>query len=476
MLRISNPRGWARGAGALAALAAALITTACHGSLLEVKDVDVTAAGNFVDASAVPALEASAVNAFVGAYENFALYTGTLGDEWVISGTFPTRIEVDQRDIDPGNATLGGLFGQISRARAMGDFARQRMDAADPSGSNSQKAEVSGLAGLSLVLMSEAYCAGTPISHYDDTQDNPFQYGGPLTNEQVLDTAITHFDDALAVAPAGGDYDYLARIGKARALMDRGNTGDYDAAAALVASIPTDWMYTASHSAESGQSNTIWSFNISQERFSVTDQEGTNGLPFLSSHDPRMLWNRSPANDVGFDRHTPSYNSLKYSDRPAFTVIADGVEARLIEAEAALADGDAPAMLQKLNDLRAEVTTLVPEHNYDYNVQFGRTGFTTDTLPQLTMPATYDGQVDLLFQERAYWLWLTSHRLGDMRRLIRQYGRTEATVFPVGLYEPNGYSKGGSYGTDVNFPIPVEEANNPNTSSNTLGQCTNRDA
>ena len=45
-----------------------------------------------------------------------------------------------------------------------------------------------------------------------------------------------------------------------------------------------------------------------------------------------------------------------------------------------------------------------------------------------------------------------------MRRLIRQYRRTRRTVFPSG-----DYLKGGSYGTDVNLPIPMEEQNNPNS-------------
>ena len=44
-----------------------------------------------------------------------------------------------------------------------------------------------------------------------------------------------------------------------------------------------------------------------------------------------------------------------------------------------------------------------------------------------------------------------------MRRLIRQYGRTQAQVFPVGQF-----FKGGSYGTDVNFPVTTDETPNPN--------------
>jgi hypothetical protein len=68
-----------------------------------------------------------------------------------------------------------------------------------------------------------------------------------------------------------------------------------------------------------------------------------------------------------------------------------------------------------------------------------------------------DDFVDLHFKERAYWLWQTGHRLGDLRRLIRDYGRDPETVFPSASYH-----KGGGYGTDVNFPVPIDEENNPN--------------
>ncbi|MDP9348818.1 MAG: hypothetical protein M3P24_06715 [Gemmatimonadota bacterium] len=70
-------------------------------------------------------------------------------------------------------------------------------------------------------------------------------------------------------------------------------------------------------------------------------------------------------------------------------------------------------------------------------------------------PGTAAGRRNLLFKERAYWMWLTGHRVGDLRRLVRQYGQSQETVFPSGPYY-----KGGSYGEEVNFPIPFEERNN----------------
>jgi hypothetical protein len=69
-----------------------------------------------------------------------------------------------------------------------------------------------------------------------------------------------------------------------------------------------------------------------------------------------------------------------------------------------------------------------------------------------------------VFHERAYWLFMTGHRQGDLRRLIRQYGtqypqfRSDQDVYPAGIYTAPGT---GQYGTDVNVPIPTAEYANP---------------
>jgi hypothetical protein len=86
-------------------------------------------------------------------------------------------------------------------------------------------------------------------------------------------------------------------------------------------------------------------------------------------------------------------------------------------------------------------------------------GGASDPLPAtLADPGTAAAREDLLFRERAFWLFATAHRLGDMRRLVRQYGRAPATVFPSGSYSSNG--RLSVYGTDVDFPIPIQEGNN----------------
>ena len=51
-----------------------------------------------------------------------------------------------------------------------------------------------------------------------------------------------------------------------------------------------------------------------------------------------------------------------------------------------------------------------------------------------------------------------------MRRLLRQYGRAENSVYPNGRW-----FKGGNFGDAIQMPIPFDEQNNPN-----FVQCTNR--
>ena len=87
----------------------------------------------------------------------------------------------------------------------------------------------------------------------------------------------------------------------------------------------------------------------------------------------------------------------------------------------------------------------------------------------LTDPGTADGRNILLFREKAFWTFGRGQRLGDLRRLIRQYGRTDANTFPVGEHY-----RGGNYGADVTLPVPQDEQNNPNVPAG--GACIDRKA
>jgi hypothetical protein len=123
--------------------------------------------------------------------------------------------------------------------------------------------------------------------------------------------------------------------------------------------------------------------------------------------------------------------------------MVSGIDARLIEAEARLNAPDIAGMLTILNQLRADRPSI------------GNFRPATMT-PIATVPATQAEAVTLFFREKGFWTFGRGQRLGDLRRLIRQYGRTEDNVFPKG-----NYLKGGVYGSDVNFQVPDGELVNP---------------
>jgi hypothetical protein len=77
-------------------------------------------------------------------------------------------------------------------------------------------------------------------------------------------------------------------------------------------------------------------------------------------------------------------------------------------------------------------------------------------MPALATPATKEDATSLFFREKAFWTFGRGQRLGDLRRLVRQYGRSQDKVFPSGQHY-----KGGSYGSDVAFPVPDAERVNP---------------
>jgi hypothetical protein len=450
-----------RALGTLLLVGGLLPLAACDiDKALTIEEQDVVTPGQLTDKSALPALLAGAQAEFQAAYignNGAAAGGGTGGDSQItLSGlmtdelfnieTFPTRVEVDQRSIQNTNVTMLPVYRALQLARGSAERAAAAYASLDSA--NAGRAEVLGLSGFAYVLFGENYCSGVPVSRQDEKGD--LIYGDPVPTQAQFDSAIARFDQAITIATAAGTSGAarlnLARVGKGRALL---NQGKYALAAAAVTAVPTMFSYQVFGSENSARENNgvfLLSGPVGR-RYAGGPSTKTepNGLNFIDA-DPRAVSIRPTPTTNGFDNFNPAFYQQKYTSRSAPAVLADGVEARLIEAEAALQAGDMATFLARLNA--------------------ARTGRGPATLAQLTVadiPATQAGQVDLLFRERAYNQWLTSHRLGDFRRLIRQYGRDSEATFPSGPNYPTlGSQKGGGrYFTDVNFPIPFEEQNNP---------------
>ncbi len=437
----------------VAALAGMLSVTACDlDSVLEVPDPEVASPTSLEGAAGLPVVLAGAKADFQlafsgGVIEGLSSITGLFTDELHYASTFPTRIQVDRREIQSVNSTMEPIHRFLHRARALARTSADLHAELEPNSAG--HAESLSLHGYTLVLFAEMYCSGVPLSAVSST--GAVEYGEPQTTAELLEGALASFDAALAAATAAGDADQqnLARIGRARALLDLGRFAD---AAAAAASVPTAFVYDIYHSENSDrQNNGAYVYQYVGRRWSVADREGTNGLPFRSAMDPRVPWETGTgAQATAFD-NSPLYLSLKYTSRSAATTLASGLEARLIEAEAALQAGSG-SWLSILNALRATPPEYYPPSRFP--------GIASMTA--LADPGTDAERVALLFAERGYWMYLTGHRLGDLRRLVRQYGRTPDDVFPTGQWGTWSDDKSGDYGTDVNLIIPFDELNNPN--------------
>ncbi len=459
----------AASAGTLALAGASL--AACNlDETISVPDVDVATPEAVANRAGLPVIYAGGRADFslaFGGTDHAVTMPGLLADELRDIDTFPTRIEVDQRNITPSNGlfttngTISTWYRDMQRARASISRATEAFAQYDPT--NVQRGELHALSAELYNFFGEDFCNGIAFSTL--AADGSTTFGTPQTVSQVFDRAIAQADSALAIARAGTSEAYLAQVAKGRALLNQGKAAE---AAAAVAGVPVTFQYQVFFSENSTRENNGIFVNTSavSKRFAVADRDGGNGLPFRTlgwnqatgNGDIRVRWVQS---GIGQDGTSPAYYTLKYPSRSAPVTLADGIEAQLIIAENQLRLGNTTAYLQTLNDLRANMTILG-------RVPITQAGQTATALAPLADPGTAAGRVDQLFQERAFWMYLTGHRLGDLRRLVRQYGRGTESVFPTGTYTG---AAGGTFGRDVNFPVPVDEQNNASAPA-----CTDRNA
>jgi len=320
-------------------------------------------------------------------------------------------------------------YNSLQQTRGAASLALGALAAYAPHASPALRGHLFSLQGYSEILLAEMFCSGVPLSTFDFQGD--FTYAAGSTTQQVYGDAVAKFDSALALSADSANFLNLARVGKGRALLDLDSAA---AAATAVAAVPDEFAYrvTVNWSETGGQGN----FEFQAAHATVADSDGGTGLPYISGGDPRTAVVPYGSNGFGATLYFPAKYVSPFATSPVS--VADGAEARLIEAEAALRANDPARWLERLNYLR---------HNA---VVFGQ----TDTLPTLQDPGTDSTRVDLLFRERAYWLFVTGHRQSDLRRLIRQYHRRQQDVFPSGRY-PTGTP--ATYGSDVTAPIPSRE-------------------
>lgn len=434
-------------AGALAALTLPL--AACDG-LLEVEDIDKVTPTDLQGEGGVTLRLAGALSDFTFGFsgsdsqDGLVPAGGLFTDELLMVETFPTRREIDLRRINNlSNGEILDPYRFMHRARIQASELTTLATEVDAAGSP-RIALGQNLEAYSEVLLGEHFCSGVPFS---TPQGNEIVEGEPLTTKQIFERSLPRFDAAIAAisavpdsirTPAQTAQRNLARVGKGRALL---NLGRYADAAAAVANVPANFAYYIEHSDNTtSQRNSVFALQ-ENARLSVSNNEGTGGntLAYRDSAGGRIPNQR---NGVGFDGVSPLFFQGLYDTPGADVPLASGLEARLIGIEAMLNRGQSDAYLAPLNALRASF----------FNPALG----VTQSLPALSDPGTAEGRVRQFFRERAFFLYLTGHRLGDLRRLIRFYGFSQEQVFPTGTW----HKQNRTYGTQTSFPIPFQEENN----------------
>ncbi len=395
------------------------------------------------------------------------LFTDELQVNFSVGAVYPTSQTdaIDSRTLDEDvnsagvsrAATVNGVFSnlygiRVATREAIGAL---RQHAADEP--PSLLGHMYALEAFAEVLLAELFCSGVPLTTI--SYGTNYVTTGAFSTEEVYGHALTLLDSAGILATDSSRISHFVNLVRSRALL---GLGDYAAAAVAVSSVPSDYTYTLSYGSPSLQARSIFQYAATGNSpwgKTVADRKGQNGLPYVSSGDPRTATISLPPSAQRFPQ--------KYRNDGSSPLIASsGVEARLIMAEAYLHDGKYREWLQLLNALRTDGTfTTAPRPGSPdvidttwgpgEGVALFRNLLTTiPGLRPLTDPGSDTARVSLLFAERAYWLHLTGYRQGDLRRLVRQYNRPQETVYPTGPWGPLGLS---FYGTDINFPTPYAE-------------------
>ena len=385
---------------------------------------------------------------------NGGLWTmsGLLADEWKSGDTFVQRVETDGRTMQNNNAELIEEYQEQHRARQSARDAIAALLEYLPTPLRYQ-AEMWWVMGYAELNLADNWCNGVPYSRLEDGV--PI-YDAPKTSAEGLVLALSHLDSALALATetdtAAVTVRRAVQLTRARVLLAQ---GQFNEAATAAATVPTAFRYLQSHSLTTFDVAN-WSLNNSQRRWVVGDSFDVTGLiqnaiPFASAGDPRVpAVGQSVSSSAGraFDNTTPFVQTTIWT-RTDNVPILSGIDARLIEAEAALRANDIAGMMTILNTLRGSAQYLSSSYN-------------SPVMAALATPADQASAATLFFREKAFWQFGRGYRLSDLRRQLRlysgaPYNRTEANTYPRGTF----FKTAQPYGADIVFPITTDETPNP---------------
>ena len=393
------------------------------------------------------------INGMIGAYgeahDDYTLYSGMFTDEFILAGTFPTRLEVDDRRIVRDNATVtGSVYEPIHVARALADnsLASFEEGLTNPDLASVEDLLREGIAlaylygGYTRILLSELYC------------ESALDAGEYVLSNARAQQALDVLGNVAAAASAAGRGDVAdaAMVGIARANLFLGNDGAAMTAAQSVSAGFQPFLAEFSENANA-QFNEVHSFTFGRGgqviRWTVGDgttaARNNEAWPYFAEWVSLGLIDPDPGL-TAFNANVPVKLQQIYLSGASSITVASPAEADMIAAETLIRGGTA----QNLSDANDIVN--------GYRTARGLADIDFAAMANLTERLT------AFVQEKARETWLSGLRQGDLRRLRERDG--------IDLYPA---STSGQSMDQICFPVPQQEIdNNTNTNRcNVAGVC-----
>ena len=395
----------------LGALVAALASTGCDESIFDVKNPGRILDDDLNTAQGVKSLVTGMSADFSVGYDNLSFTTAIMSDEIVGSGSYFSTGRYRRGLFDSEDANT--FWAAVQRARwvAEAGLIRMRNIEGYQFDGNPETARAHLFGGLANRWFGENFCQVIFSQPYDDENPGPageIDTGDAMERDAAFRRAIALLERA--IQNAGGDSDIVnaAEGGLAQVYV---GLGDFSNAVAHSAKVPTDFVFAAAYSANSGrETSQIW--NETHGRHEVSAWMTLAGT--LGAGDPRTPWTDCSAEGSGCpsgngaDGQTIHVRQDKYPTRDDDIPLVKGTEMRLIEAEAALMAGDLAGAMAKINEMRAH-------HGLDPLESDGTIGSITGGDGGGVNMTSMSGW-DILDRERHLTLWLEGRRLWDLHR------------------------------------------------------------
>lgn len=407
-----------------AALGLAAALGGCASDLLQVENPQVIGEEFLDQTTSVPALVATTVSDFQRAYTDLAYAGAILSDEAVTGHNFFQWQEFDTRIVDEQNSILDDIYEPIQIARGTGDKVVERLRTLIPNASQDARfATALAYVGYDYVMLGEYFCSA-PLDGES----------AAATPDEIFSVGIQRFDEAIKVAQAAGDkqMEYLARVGAARAALNR---GEKSKAIAYATPVPAGFVAYVHHAADKNyQTNPFFGATTGTNHNLGVDAYFRNLDDPRVRHHAKARRGHNGSTDLYTPYAAPSFTGWNATKAGGFSRDMDvrfssGLEAQYIVAEAT---GPTAATIEFVESRRS-------------------------IAPTGTEPTTAENFYQNLRDQRRRDFFLDGHRLGDLRRYKKLY---QVDQFPTGAHPNPAY---GSYGTaECYVPHMDERIGNPN--------------